>query len=67
MAKRVHTCPECGSNTVVENETIVGITYKVERCDGLIETDPNKPLAACMWSQELGMVSHGIVTEGYNS
>jgi hypothetical protein len=63
MANRLYECPECGSKTVVEVETIMGISYKVERCDGLIEVDHNKPLEACKWSQELKMISNGIVKQ----
>lgn len=46
-------CPQCGHETVVENENWFGSSVKIERCDGLIEIDSDKPLVACLWSQEL--------------
>ncbi len=49
-------CPECGSSTVVEKHLIEfsgGKTMRVERCDGLIEVYPNKPLDACTWERPL--------------
>ena len=63
MAKKLGTCPECGSDTVVERDVCMGITYLIERCDGLIEVEEGKPLEACKWEQELKMISNGIVKE----
>lgn len=54
-------CPECGNETVVENIVTIWFNQKettpTERCTGLIEVDPNKPLEACLWSQELEDIS----------
>lgn len=54
LNKELGICPECGSETVVENEkTFGGYSVRVERCDGLVEIDPNSKLEACTWSQDL--------------
>lgn len=46
-------CPECGGETVIEEEvTPLGKTL-YRRCDDLIEVDEKKPLQACTWSEEI--------------
>lgn len=58
--KKLGICPECGSETVVEKVPYgmgVNRIIRTERCDGLIEIHPDKPLEACMWSQELEMIT----------
>lgn len=64
--KVLGNCPECGSETVVESEkTIGGYEVMVERCDGLIAISDDKPLIACMWSQDIGdyYAIHSITAE----
>lgn len=46
-------CPECGGETVVEESTEFGRKVITRRCDSLIEIGNDKPLDACMWSEEI--------------
>lgn len=51
-------CPECGHETVIETVKEPYGTVEIERCDGLIEVNPDKPLEACTWMQELTPPQH---------
>ena len=46
-------CPECGGETVIEEVETCGTKYLERRCDSLIEVGHDKPLDACMWSEEI--------------
>ncbi len=50
-------CPICGGETIMENHTrtfgLTQVNTKVRRCENLVEKDANKPLEACLWSEEV--------------
>lgn len=54
MKSPLRICPECGSETIVEKETVIGgNSIRIERCEGLIAAGDDKPLEACTWEEDL--------------
>ena len=51
--KSIKECPQCGGETIIETVLDFHESKKIRRCDSLVEIGEDKPLEACLWSEDI--------------